>query len=119
LPIATLMGLAAGCVGAKDKATEPIVVETASGRVFAGQIDIRTSREVLVLRTGTRNVTIVRPIDSRFSPQHGVHEISSGATGILLVSVPPALAKRQWHAAEQTAGTWHYSAVDSAQQGGA
>jgi hypothetical protein len=60
---AALLSLAVGSMGAKSQATEPIVVETASGRVFAGQIDTRTSREVLVLRTGTQNVTIVRPID--------------------------------------------------------
>ncbi|MBI3838547.1 MAG: hypothetical protein HY288_11525 [Planctomycetia bacterium] len=63
LPLAALLGLTVGCGAATCRAGEPVVVETLSGRVFTGQIDIRTSREVLVLRMGTRNVTFVRPID--------------------------------------------------------
>ncbi|HEV3021992.1 MAG TPA: hypothetical protein VGX76_05975, partial [Pirellulales bacterium] len=63
LRLAALLGLAIGSLGAASQETAPILVETVSGRVFTGQIDIRTSRQVLVLRTGTQNVTIVRPIE--------------------------------------------------------
>jgi hypothetical protein len=66
LRLAALWGLAVGSLAADCQATAPVIVETVSGRVFSGQFDVRTNREALVLRTGTRNVTIVRPIDWKY-----------------------------------------------------
>ena len=61
--LTVLIGLAVGCNRSISQAAQPVVVETVSGRSFSGQIDLRTNRQILVLRTGTQNITIVRPID--------------------------------------------------------
>ena len=49
--------------GFQPGGAESVVVETASGRVFSGQIDRGTTRERLVVRSGTSDMYLVRPID--------------------------------------------------------
>jgi hypothetical protein len=45
-----------------DAAAEPVVIETASGRVFAGRFDGSTNRWQLVLRVGARDMYLLRSI---------------------------------------------------------
>ncbi len=51
------------CAVSVSRAADAIVVEAVSGRVFTGQIDRRTSPQALVVRSGTADMYVVRPID--------------------------------------------------------
>ncbi len=58
--LAVLLALA--CASGPRLPAETVVIETVSGRVLTGEIDHRTTRDQLVLRSGASDMYLTRPI---------------------------------------------------------